>query len=705
MNLRSQEYLAKLLAKENVTVQHGNYSTASFEPEARILRLPLWVDKGKDVYDLLVGHEVGHALYTPAAGWHDVVRNSPVPPAFFNIVEDIRIERKIQETYRGIVKPFKAGYKRLFDDNFFGTNDRTPTSFMDRLNVQSKGRGYFPITFSAEEQPYVDMAMAVQTWDDVVDVCEKIFAFLSETAPKPKQDDDEEEENSVSITDDSTESGETVEDDSTDEGEEESEGESEDESGGEAEDEPESEAETAAEGQGGSEASLESFTDETFRENESSLSMGGNGIAPRFSSGISKARQADMIVSYKELKEEREALAAKYENTYVNMPLLHNYYEKSIKPALESAKSQLAREFERKKAAYEYTRSTVAKTGALNMNRLHQYKYSEDIFLSVNRLAEAKSHGIVMFIDMSGSMTMILEDVIKQAITVGMFCKAVNIPFEAYTFTTSRNARAYNGRDNDGTNEIFASYDPSLVQVLTTDLNTKGFAEACKLLWGASQLHTSHSFRSGRIYSYSMSHSATKFDGMGSTPLVQTVIVAEGIIKKFQNKYGIQKTNVMMLTDGFADNLHTKNDTKIDGGAVTRYVRAISMGGKVITANSSMELYEKALGRLKELTGAKMIGFFLTQTNRDFYSGCSGISDEVTRKAMAVWKKENVSNLNRVKGYDEYFIVKLNNKTDTEFSVDDGAAIKDIKREFLKFNRSKKVSRQLVNKIAAAVAA
>ena len=49
MNLSAQEYLAKLLAKENLTVQHGNYSTASFEPVNRILRLPLWADKGKDV--------------------------------------------------------------------------------------------------------------------------------------------------------------------------------------------------------------------------------------------------------------------------------------------------------------------------------------------------------------------------------------------------------------------------------------------------------------------------------------------------------------------------------------------------------------------------------------------------------------------------------------------------------------------------------
>ncbi|SVA95451.1 uncharacterized protein METZ01_LOCUS148305, partial [marine metagenome] len=183
LNLQSQEYLAKLLAKENLAVQHGNYSTASFDVENRVLRLPLWEDKGKDVYDLLVGHEVGHALYTPADGWHDSEKKiGKIPRAYLNIVEDIRIERKIQETYPGIVRPFTAGYARLFDDNLFGTDDRdiNKSGLMDRLNVHSKGRGYVPVEFSDEESPLVKEAMEVQTWNDVVNVCEKLFAFVDE---------------------------------------------------------------------------------------------------------------------------------------------------------------------------------------------------------------------------------------------------------------------------------------------------------------------------------------------------------------------------------------------------------------------------------------------------------------------------------------------------------------------------------------------
>ena len=57
--------LAKLLATENLTVEHRQVTTAYFDVEKRILCLPIWKTASNTVYDLLVGHEVGHALYTP----------------------------------------------------------------------------------------------------------------------------------------------------------------------------------------------------------------------------------------------------------------------------------------------------------------------------------------------------------------------------------------------------------------------------------------------------------------------------------------------------------------------------------------------------------------------------------------------------------------------------------------------------------------
>ena len=95
INAEVKGTLAKLLATEDLTVEHRQVSTASFDVNSRVLTLPIWKDASETVYDLLVGHEVGHALYTP---------NIPIdaPKGFVNVVEDARIERMMKHTYPGL---------------------------------------------------------------------------------------------------------------------------------------------------------------------------------------------------------------------------------------------------------------------------------------------------------------------------------------------------------------------------------------------------------------------------------------------------------------------------------------------------------------------------------------------------------------------------------------------------------------------------
>ena len=413
MNFKSQDYLARLLAKENLDVIHGNYSTASFDVENRVLRLPLWQDKGKAVYDLLVGHEVGHALYTPADGWHDSDKEIPgVPRSMINIIEDIRIEKKIQNTYPGIVRAFKQGYKVLFDDNLFGTvgEDLTTYNFMDRLNIHSKGRGYAPVEFNDTEQMFVDLAMGVETWEDVLSACQEISDWL-----KNKEDyEDNDNESYTQGDNDNSEESET----SNQSGSVEEPGQDDSENESTREEEDDSE---------------ESVTDKAQRENESDLlETDEDGKQPLYSSGMSDDTIKKLTVSYNDLKKSR---LAELNNAYTH-PELPEIYKQMLSEGVTKTANLMAKEFERKKAAWEYSRSSEAKKGSLNMTKLHQYEYSEDIFLTVQKLAQAKSHGIFMLIDFSGSMNNILKDVIKQTITVALFCEKVNIPFEAYSFTT-----------------------------------------------------------------------------------------------------------------------------------------------------------------------------------------------------------------------------------------------------------------------------
>ena len=72
----SKDILAKCMAVEDITVEHRkNVPTAYFDTKNRVLCLPVWQDMTNEVYDMLVGHEVSHALHTPAEGWQDFVES------------------------------------------------------------------------------------------------------------------------------------------------------------------------------------------------------------------------------------------------------------------------------------------------------------------------------------------------------------------------------------------------------------------------------------------------------------------------------------------------------------------------------------------------------------------------------------------------------------------------------------------------------
>ena len=69
--VENKSQLAKLLATENIEVQENAVQTASFDVKDRILTIPIFKEehKSKHVYDMLVGHEVSHALHTPSDSW------------------------------------------------------------------------------------------------------------------------------------------------------------------------------------------------------------------------------------------------------------------------------------------------------------------------------------------------------------------------------------------------------------------------------------------------------------------------------------------------------------------------------------------------------------------------------------------------------------------------------------------------------------
>ena len=141
MDKREQKSnLARLLATENITVEHNNVQTAQFDIVNRILTLPVWKEMSNDLYDMLCGHEVGHALYTPDWSKEKDSIVKKVPHSYLNVLEDIRIDRKIKQKYPGLKSSYFKGQGELRDRGFFGTKDRPLNTFkfIDRINIYSK---------------------------------------------------------------------------------------------------------------------------------------------------------------------------------------------------------------------------------------------------------------------------------------------------------------------------------------------------------------------------------------------------------------------------------------------------------------------------------------------------------------------------------------------------------------------------------------
>jgi hypothetical protein len=189
-NSQQKSQLAKLMATENITVQHAKAQTASFHPITRVLTCPIWEDMSGSLYDLLMGHEVGHALYTPTDGWHTAVCDRGQKyKSFLNVIEDPRIEKKIKRKYPGLRSSFIRGYENLMVRDFFGIKDRNldELPFIDRLNILTKSDYTLNINFTDYEEELVEKVKDCETWEDVLRVTEEIWNYSKDEQSKMKQ--------------------------------------------------------------------------------------------------------------------------------------------------------------------------------------------------------------------------------------------------------------------------------------------------------------------------------------------------------------------------------------------------------------------------------------------------------------------------------------------------------------------------------------
>jgi hypothetical protein len=712
VNTEVKGTLAKLLATENLNVEHRNVPTAYFDIENRILCLPIWKDVSADVYDMLVGHEVGHALYTPSD--YGALAKT-VPQDILNVLEDVRVEKLMKRRYPGLSKSFFRGYTELDEKDFFEIQgkDLSKMALIDRINVHFKC-GVFGnrtiVPFDREEIQWVNRTADTETFDDIVDLAFDLMEYLKRKQeeqvkvdmPAPAQTQfgggDQVEQEQQSGPSDSDVEGSGSQTEGTQEG-----GDTTPEMGG------------SNNGAGRNET-VDEFTSETQRAmDDNRQDLVDKNAKEYVYASIPTVNLDKMIVPFKKTYGDFEIWASNQkvvnEDTYSkSLDKYRTYKKESIKTV-----NYLAKEFECKKAADQYHRANTANTGVLDTQKLHTFKWNEDLFKKVTTIPDGKNHGLVFYLDWSGSMSQTMVPTLKQLYDLIWFCKKVGIPFRVYAFSDAcHNDHLFPGVPvEEKLNDIHIDKSFRLFEFFSSRMNAQTLDKMMEYMY----YNCDSFYNSNGSYNFDYS--------LSGTPLVETIITTPQVLNKFKSEEKVQKVNVVYLSDGEAChpqyNKFVTAMNKVYGQPMygdricvirdpkSRYQRQIDLG-KGIT-NAFVEY-------ISNIVDANLLGFRLcSKSEVRLQANLAGMDFMDAADLNKEWEK-NKSVAIKGAGFDELYLMQLpkssynvyrywnpqDKETDNQIVVKDNSSKAQLASAFKKHMNGKMINKTILSKFVGQVA-
>ena len=723
--------LARLLATENLVVEHRNVDTASFDVDRRVLTLPNWDRASSIVYDMLVGHEVGHALFTP-----NIDPVADCPKDYINVVEDVRIEKFMKRKYPGLRKSFNGGYNELNAIDFFEINGQDVEQFnlIDRINLHYKVGASAMIPFEDNEKDFVERVEKAETFDEVCRIAEEIYEYS-----KIQQKEQEELED-ISIKT-GTDGGTTPnEDDQTETDSEASEDQQQQGEWDQGQDPADLENPSySSGGQGGSE-NIQNDIDEVQTQrsfDDSSKNLTRNTGRPINYIEIPDKVDLDKYVAdWKRVHEwidlnkyddsmfeEEEGDYVWYKKTYKQVD--HEY--KEFRKSSQKEVNYLVKEFECRKSADAYARTGTARTGVLDTTKLHTYKFNEDLFKRINVVPDGKNHGLIFILDWSGSMANEIFGTVKQLLNLTAFCKKVQIPFEVYAFTNEWEIAeramdgdrdysnydhyyntSYGGRPQPELKENKVHIDPvmfTMVNLISSRSNGKDYERMCLNVW-----REVYQFTNKTTY-----HSTAGLN-LSGTPLNEAIIMTNYIIPEFKKDNDLQKVNVCILSDGEACGTSYGKRIWLEHKG-EEYISPRSLCGDCqLRDRSTGKVYERFDGYYNVTStfiqqvrdrnpGVNVIGFrLLAGTQLSNFVGRYA-SYEHYDEVQKQWRKEKSAIIPFPKGYSALYAINSKGLEDeTEFEVKEDATKGQITKAFKKMLKSKSTNKKLLTSFVDHVA-
>lgn len=686
--------LARLLATENLIVEHRKTATASFDVDRRLLTLPMWDKASGVVYDMLVGHEVGHALFTPNKDWRDAV---DCPKDFVNVIEDARIEKLMKRKFPGLRKSFNGGYKELNNLDFFEIVDQNLDNFslIDRINLHFKIGASAFIPFGASEIVFVERTEKAETFAEVLQIAFDVYQFSNQTetpmtheemleVAHQRENENSKEEENTQVSEDQFENSSVPQQDN--DYKEDYYDEEEDSSGKET-----------------------SQTQRSFDNSAENLSS-RHGRSPVYVEIPEAMNLNNHIVDWTTLHNWIDKNAGEEENyEYVD----GEYYK--FRKQSQKEVNYLVKEFECRKSADAYARAGQSKTGVLDTSKLHTYKYNEDLFKKVTVIPDGKNHGLLFLLDWSGSMSDEILATVKQVLNLTAFCKKVQIPFEVYAFTNEwvfaqrsmENDNSYHSMTygNIQKNTVYINDEHfHLMNFVSSRSNSRQYERMCKNL-----------FREAHYYKEYSGYSTTLGVGLSGTPLNEAIVMLNYIIPEFKSNNDLQKVNVCVLSDGESCSAAYGHEIYLDHKDEYRVAPRRIDYYQVLRDRKTGITYEQFdysnvtnifIQQVRDRNpGVNVIGFRILggsqlQNFVGRYASYEGYSD-----IQKQWKKEKSAIIKNPKAFTALYAISNNSLNETaEFNVESGAKKGDITKAFKKMLGGKSANKKLLSSFVEYVA-
>lgn len=716
MEINSSDLSARLLATENISVVRARTRTASFDILSRVLTLPIWKDMTPEIEEMLVGHEVAHALYTTEE-YTKPIEDNPKLHSYMNILEDVRIEKLIKRKYPGLRKRMNEGYRQLNDRDFFGVKEIQSFDdllLIDKINLYFKAGFQCGVTFTPEEKVFVARAEKTESIDEIIQLSKDIYEFSKEKAAERKKNNKPTNAPTEADQKDAEDAAQEELDygDDDDDIVEQEQVDKEDDAA-----QTKTMTNPAPENDEVSDEELESATDKAFNKQLEDLAD-TNTVYKYYT--LDKTFRADTIIGYKRILSETHDTWENVHDTRLNK---YNRAKEDDEKARKSyiefknnsvrAVNYLVKEFEMKKSAQMLKRAQTSKIGSLDMKKVWGYQLNDDLFRRVTTVPHGKNHGMMFLLDWSGSMESVIHDTLQQVVNLVMFCQRVQIPFQVLAFTSqyedetslAERTRRQAMTRIDGANSIIdCNRGLRLLELFSNKMSTSEFnAMARRVL--------------DRRFFWNK-----RYD-LGGTPLNEALVWAYHNIDKYIKANNIEKMTLITLSDGegaplasfygrFEPNI-TVYEPTYKRVRQKHYIKDDVTQKSYELSIDSAQQTSTFIKMIKDRHSVNIIGFYISRNSMRDLRGVivanlpnfSGDKDVVVANWRKEFKDKGFASIKNT-GRDDFFLVPQESTkiVEGELEVDVNMSARSLAKNFGNFLNVKRTSRVLLSRFVDIVA-